>query len=271
MNTDQLNLTECQTKFVKAFVAAVVFLCTQIVQGQTLSQTQMQNARATGYAIIAARNPGKSISVMVIPWDGVNTLEYNANNQINSYWHAQAAIKGNFFNQNFDGNDFSTYSSVILSQGEFDQYKHTGTQWWIVCSYEMSPFNSSSINIINNGDVGIGTTTPKEKLSVNGSIRSKEVKVEAANWPDYVFEEGYKVGTLDELESYIKKNKHLPNMPSAKEAENQGVELGNMVKQLLKNQEELTLHLIRIEKENKKLKKVCSQMKREINDIKTKK
>lgn len=61
--------------------------------GQTLSETQMRNARATGYAIVAARNPGRSFSIYMIPWDGVNTLEYNANTQINSGWHPQAAVR----------------------------------------------------------------------------------------------------------------------------------------------------------------------------------
>ncbi|RQO80231.1 hypothetical protein DBR40_01025 [Pedobacter sp. KBW01] len=127
-----------------------------------------------------------------------------------------------------------------------------------------------AVTIKSNGDMGIGTTNPTEKLAVNGKIRAKEIKVEATNWPDYVFEEGYKVGTLEKLESYIKANKHLPGMQTAKQIETDGLELGEMVKQLLKNQEELTLHLIKIEKENKQLKKACSKMRREMNDIKTK-
>ncbi|MFD2581615.1 hypothetical protein ACFSR6_03875 [Pedobacter vanadiisoli] len=99
------------------------------------------------------------------------------------------------------------------------------------------------------GNVGIGTITPREKLSVNGNIRAREIKVEATNWPDYVFEEGYKVGTLQELESYIKTNKHLPDMPLAKEIDTQGLQLGEMVKMQQKKIEELTLHLIEKEKQ----------------------
>ncbi len=96
----------------------------------------------------------------------------------------------------------------------------------------------------NGGNVGIGITNPTEKLAVNGNIRSKEVKVEATNWPDYVFEEDYNVGTLKGLESYIKANKHLPEMPTANEVEANGIALGEMNKLLLKKVEELTLHLI---------------------------
>jgi len=101
----------------------------------------------------------------------------------------------------------------------------------------------------NGGNVGIGITNPAEKLAVNGNIRSKEVKVEAANWPDYVFEENYNIGKLEELESYIKTNKHLPEIPTAKEVEVNGVALGEMNKLLLKKVEELTLHLIEQQKQ----------------------
>jgi len=109
--------------------------------------------------------------------------------------------------------------------------------------------NTERMRINPSGDVGIGTTTPKEKLSVNGKIRAHEVKVEIAYWPDYVFEEGYNVGTLKGLESYIKANKHLPDMPTAKEIEANGLELGEMVKMQQKKMEELTLHLIEKDKQ----------------------
>jgi hypothetical protein len=108
---------------------------------------------------------------------------------------------------------------------------------------------TEQMRIDNVGNVGIGTTSPKEKLSVNGKIRAHEIKVEASNWPDYVFDESYKVEKLSEIEDYIKTNKHLPGFPSAHEAEANGVELGDMVKQLLKTQEELTMQLIRQNKQ----------------------
>lgn len=102
--------------------------------------------------------------------------------------------------------------------------------------------------ITNQGDFGIGTDTPREKLSVNGKIRAQEIKVETANWPDYVFADDYQQYSLPELERYIKKNKHLPEVPSANEVEQNGVALGEMNKILLKKIEELTLHLIEKDK-----------------------
>lgn len=101
---------------------------------------------------------------------------------------------------------------------------------------------------INGGNVGIGITNPGEKLSVNGNIRAREIKVQATNWPDYVFEEGYRVGTLEALESYIKANKHLPGMPSAKDVEANGIAVSEMLKLQQQKIEELTLHLIEKEK-----------------------
>ncbi len=99
------------------------------------------------------------------------------------------------------------------------------------------------------GNVGIGTTNPTEKLSVNGKIRAKEIKVETANWPDYVFEDDYPMLSLAEIEKYIKTNKHLPEMPSSTEAEANGIALGELNKLLLKKIEELTLHLIEKDKQ----------------------
>jgi hypothetical protein len=106
----------------------------------------------------------------------------------------------------------------------------------------------------NGGDIGIGTTTPREKLTVNGKIRAKEIKVEATNWPDYVFKSDYKLNTLPELEAYIKSNGHLPEVPAAAEVEKEGVALGEMNKILLKKIEELTLHLIEKDKELQQVK-----------------
>jgi hypothetical protein len=97
----------------------------------------------------------------------------------------------------------------------------------------------------NGGNVSIGTTTPDPtfKLSVNGKIRSKEIKVEAT-WSDYVFDKDYQLKPIAEVDAYIKKNHHLPDVPSAAEVERDGLKLGEMNAILLKKVEELTLYLI---------------------------
>lgn len=98
------------------------------------------------------------------------------------------------------------------------------------------------------GNLGIGTLLPKERLSVKGNIRAQEIKVEMDNWPDYVFEEQYVLQPLAEVADYVKIHKRLPDLPAAKEVESGGLDLGQMNKLLVKKIEELTLYLI--EKDN---------------------
>ena len=104
------------------------------------------------------------------------------------------------------------------------------------------------------GNVGIGTISPSEKLSVNGNIRTKKLIVTQTGWPDYVFNNDYKLKPLAEVENYIKANKHLPDMPSAKEVEIKGISVGDNQALLLKKIEELTLYIIEMQKEINELK-----------------
>ncbi len=101
------------------------------------------------------------------------------------------------------------------------------------------------------GNISLGTNNSYGyRFSVNGNIRAKEIKVETTNWPDYVFTSSHKNQTLQELEAFIKTNNHLPEIPSAKEAETNGINLGEMNAKLLKKIEELTLYMIGLKKEN---------------------
>lgn len=95
------------------------------------------------------------------------------------------------------------------------------------------------------GTVGIGTTPlTGYTLAVDGNIRAREVKVDNANWPDYVFEDHYQLPTLQEVEQHIKEKGHLINIPSAQRVKAQGLSLGKMNGLLLEKVEELTLYLL---------------------------
>ena len=101
------------------------------------------------------------------------------------------------------------------------------------------------------GNVGIGTKSPNEKLTVNGTVYSKEVKVDlSVPAPDYVFSDTYRLRSIRELEAYIRTNSHLPEVPSALELEKNGIKVGEMNMVLLKKIEELTLYIIDLKKEN---------------------
>lgn len=109
-------------------------------------------------------------------------------------------------------------------------------------------------------NIGIGTTvTHGNRLAVAGNILAEKVKVKLqANWPDYVFEPTYQLPSLQELEAYVKKHQHLPDVPSAKEVAEKGLDLGDTQAILLKKIEELTLIVI---EQNKKLESQESRLK----------
>ena len=141
---------------------------------------------------------------------------------------------------------------------------------------ETSFFNAASLMLDSNGNVGVGTSAPKAKLhvttgmvigttsttpatgyilSVNGKIISEEVRVQLdANWPDYVFDNTYKLKSLKEVEQYIAANKHLPGIPPARQVEKEGLHLGDMQKRIMEKVEELTLYIIQLSKENQQMK-----------------
>ena len=93
------------------------------------------------------------------------------------------------------------------------------------------------------------------KLKVFGKIIGEEVRVQLKTaWPDYVFEKNYKKLSIDELEKYVDENKHLPNIPSAKEIEKDGQHLGELQRKMLEKIEELSLYVIELKKEIDQLK-----------------
>ena len=120
------------------------------------------------------------------------------------------------------------------------------------------------------GNVGIGTTSPQEMLSVNGTIASKRVRVTQAGWPDYVFDQHYSLRKLDAVANYIQQHKHLPDVPAAAQIKKDGLDLGENQAVLLRKVEELTLYVIQLNQavnqlreENEQQQKTITQLTRE--------
>jgi Leucine-rich repeat (LRR) protein len=116
------------------------------------------------------------------------------------------------------------------------------------------------------GNVGIGTMhTQGFRLSVDGKIRASEIiKVyPQGQWSDFVFEDKYRLRPLSEVETFIKTNGHLPDIPSAKEVEKEGVELGSMDAKLLQKIEELTLYMIESKRKTDELEVKLDKMMKE--------
>lgn len=128
--------------------------------------------------------------------------------------------------------------------------------------------NGGDILMIPNeaGTVGIGITSDVflpdgYLLAVDGKIISEEIRVElSSDWPDYVFESDYELPELSDLESQINKKGHLPGIPSALEVETNGFELGDMQKRMMEKIEELTLYLIKADKQIKALEKKLNEI-----------
>lgn len=112
----------------------------------------------------------------------------------------------------------------------------------------------STNQLVINGSLGVGVTLANNpngyKFAVNGKIGAKEVQIEntSTTWPDYVFKNDFKLRSLADVESFIKANGHLPEIPSEKQVKQEGIKVGEMNAKLLQKIEELTLYLIEANK-----------------------
>jgi len=126
--------------------------------------------------------------------------------------------------------------------------------------------------------LSVGTTNMPAMTNVNGGayttyikggLYAEEVKVETG-WADYVFEKDYELKSLEEIDTFIEENGHLPNVPSAQEIEeNGGVELGTITVNQQEKIEELFLHVIAMNKQMKAMQEMNESIQAENQLLKT--
>ncbi|WP_298517840.1 hypothetical protein [uncultured Kordia sp.] len=151
-------------------------------------------------------------------------------------------------------NNSSGYLNVFL--GNDAGYNETGNEkLYIDVTTTSTPliygeFDQDKVGINTNqlpNSVG-GANTSAYSLYVKGGILTEEVRVRTG-WADYVFDADYDLLPINEVESFIKENGHLPNVPSEKQVEAQGVELGDITRIQQEKIEELTLYIIKLQKQ----------------------
>ena len=149
---------------------------------------------------------------------------------------------------------------LIPSQDRFNFILHKSEGNFSKALTNVNFLTGTKMILMKDGNLGIGTMNSSIfKLSVNGNIRAIEIKIET-NCSEFVFEDDHDLPTLEELVKFIKVNKHLPEIPSAKEVDENGVELGKMDPKLLQKIEELTLYIIDQERRMKKMETLINQL-----------
>lgn len=99
----------------------------------------------------------------------------------------------------------------------------------------------------------------------NGLVRAREMRIDLQAWPDYVFDPNYEFLTLEELETYVKKNHHLPNVPSEFEIENGDIGIGEISKIQMEKIEELSLYIIQLNNQIKTLSERVESLEEQLN------
>ena len=167
-------------------------------------------------------------------------------------------------------------SSGSVNRFTIFPYGHTGR--WTFSSRDIPGeayldigYSTNNLLTLNhNNRIGILTQNPQYALDVNGIIRATEVKIEISSGSDFVFRPDYDLMPLSEVESFVKENQHLPEIPSEKEMIENGVSINEMQIKLLQKVEELTLYVIEQDKQNKKLQEQVHIQEERIKELENK-
>ena len=161
----------------------------------------------------------------------------------------------------------ATHDLAVLEQAVHDRLRHVlfagermGVFARATCgsSNWAGYFAEGHMYVTNDLRIGPGAKNGAAgyKVAIDGRVVAEEMRVQLSGaWPDYVFDEDYELMSLEDLEEQIEDLGHLPGLPAAEDAESEGIMVGDMNRILLEKIEELTLHIIRLQKEIDELKK----------------
>lgn len=200
--------------------------------------------------------------------DGYSALQANGNVSATSYIARQET--GQYGSRLYSLHNTQDLPRFALGYHQLETGNNTGSNFAIFSYDDGGNYLGAPLVIARaTGNVGIGTDITNAKLTVNGGILAKKVKVSEnlTVWPDYVFDKNYVLPSLEYVAQYISKHQHLPEIPSAAEVAVQGHDLGEMNKKLLKKVEELTLYLIDQQKQLEQQAKKQSAQQEEINAL----
>lgn len=239
--------------FVAIFVGGVV-----VAQSSWTSGSEILYANPTSTKVgIGVTNPQYNLDVNGKLY--LRTFNTNPNSGSYSYlhWQAHHLVMG------VPAGAYAVTKLDLMSGGcsqdslysEFKMY----TAYSTTNQVAKIKFNTMENCWINTpGFIGIGTETPQNKLDVRGAIRADEIYVNIAPGADFVFDKAYILRPLSEVQEYVQKNQHLPEIPSAAEMQENGVNMNELQMQLLQKVEELTLYIIQQEQ---RIQEIESQLK----------
>jgi len=190
---------------------------------------------------------------------GVGKTKPSANLDVNGSFKAESAtLSGTLTAQSATINGNTNITGALTAQGTTinGNANITGTITGNALTINSNANISGSLtaNALTAQSANINGAIAATGANINGKIKTKEVEVTLIGWGDFVFEEEYKLLPLVEVEQFIKKNKHLPNVPSAAEVEANGINLGEMNNILIQKVEELTLYILDLQKQINELK-----------------
>ena len=174
---------------------------------------------------------------------------------------------------NFDG-DEAGGTEIKLATVSAGMQTSSGQNGYLTFKTSQAGTLNEQMRIGQNGQVLVGTASTESldfRVIVKDGILTEKVVIQVegeSSWPDYVFAPEYNLRPLSEVASFVKENSHLPEVPSAKQVADEGVNLAEMNATLLQKVEELTLYLIKQNEQLQAQQQEIEALKRQVKAIK---